>query len=74
MDGCFSVSRCCRIAVELALTYPHLRRICDEVIRAHDVDCGVNGSDGNQDGPMWDEEDGFFYDVLRLPDGQCRHG
>ena len=25
----------------------------------------------NQTGPggMWDEEDGFYYDVLRLPDG-----
>ena len=22
---------------------------------------------------MWDEEDGFFYDVLRLPDGQAQH-
>ena len=22
---------------------------------------------------MWDEEDGFFYDVLRLPNGQARH-
>ena len=21
------------------------------------------------DGGMWDEEDGFYYDVLRLPDG-----
>ena len=20
---------------------------------------------------MWDEQDGFFYDVLRLPDGQA---
>ncbi|WP_165226660.1 MGH1-like glycoside hydrolase domain-containing protein [Aquisphaera insulae] len=26
---------------------------------------------GNDTG-MWDEEDGFFYDVLRLPDGQAR--
>ena len=27
----------------------------------------------NQMGPdgMWDEEDGFYYDVLRLPDGSC---
>jgi hypothetical protein len=25
-----------------------------------------------QDTGMWDEEDGFFYDVLRLPDGQAR--
>ncbi len=23
-----------------------------------------------EEGGMWDEEDGFFYDVLRLPDGQ----
>src|SRR5262249_18031912 len=26
---------------------------------------------GGQTG-MWDEEDGFFYDVLRLPDGSAR--
>src|SRR5262245_64686301 len=26
-----------------------------------------------QDAGMWDEEDGFFYDVLRLPDGQAQH-
>ena len=27
----------------------------------------------NQAGPegMWDEEDGFYYDVLRLPDGSA---
>jgi hypothetical protein len=24
------------------------------------------------DGDLWDEEDGFFYDVLRLPDGSAR--
>jgi len=23
------------------------------------------------EGGMWDEEDGFFYDVLRLPDGRA---
>lgn len=22
---------------------------------------------------MWDEEDGFYYDVLRLPDGEAKH-
>ena len=28
----------------------------------------------NQTGPegMWDQEDGFYYDVLRLPDGSAR--
>jgi hypothetical protein len=25
-----------------------------------------------EDGGMWDEQDGFFYDVLRLPDGQAQ--
>ena len=25
---------------------------------------------GEQRDDMWDEEDGFFYDVLRLPDGE----
>jgi Glycosyl hydrolase family 63 C-terminal domain len=27
----------------------------------------------DQDAGMWDEEDGFFYDVLRLPNGQAQH-
>ncbi|RPH36994.1 MAG: glucosidase [Chloroflexi bacterium] len=26
---------------------------------------------GDHDDEMWDEEDGFFYDLLRLPDGQA---
>jgi hypothetical protein len=26
-----------------------------------------------EDTGMWDEEDGFFYDVLRLPNGQAQH-
>jgi hypothetical protein len=27
---------------------------------------------GEQHDEMWDEQDGFFYDLLRLPDGQAR--
>ena len=26
---------------------------------------------GEHHDEMWDEEDGFFYDLLRLPDGQA---
>jgi hypothetical protein len=29
---------------------------------------------GEHNDELWDEEDGFFYDVLRLPDGQARPG
>ena len=27
---------------------------------------------GNRDYQLWDEEDGFFYDVLLYPDGRYR--
>jgi hypothetical protein len=26
---------------------------------------------GEHQDEMWDEQDGFFYDLLRLPDGQA---
>ena len=26
---------------------------------------------GGRDGGLWDDEDGYYYDVLRLPDGRC---
>ena len=29
---------------------------------------------GDNDDELWDEEDGFFYDVLRLPDGAGASG
>ena len=60
------------IATELAMhraTYAdmllkfaeHFLRIASATVKAGD---GVG---------MWDEEDGFFYDVLRLPDGRSQH-
>jgi hypothetical protein len=27
---------------------------------------------GDNDDVLWDEQDGFFYDLLRLPDGRCQ--
>jgi hypothetical protein len=33
---------------------------------------GQMGGDTGGDTGMWDDEDGFYYDVLRLPDGQAR--
>ena len=58
------------IAVELAARDPFYE---DMVIKFADhllwIARGMNqtGPDG-----MWDEEDGFYYDVLRLPDGSAR--
>ncbi len=57
------------IGVELAAYDPYLRRHGAKFVDhflwiAHAM---------NQVGPdgMWDEEDGFYYDVLRLPDGSA---
>jgi hypothetical protein len=33
------------------------------------VNC-VGGGDGG-DGGLWDEQEGFYFDVLKLPDGRC---
>jgi hypothetical protein len=58
------------IAIELAARDPFYE---DMVIKFADhllwIARGMNqtGPDG-----MWDEEDGFYYDVLRLPDGTAR--
>jgi len=58
------------IALELAIHDPAYQ---DMVVKFADhfyfiaVAMNKSGSDG-----MWDEEDGFYYDLLRLPDGSAR--
>lgn len=32
---------------------------------------GCNGRIGDNDDEMWDEKDGFFYDLLCMPDGEA---
>ena len=57
------------IAIELAAHDPSLRRPRVQVRRALPVDRAAMNKVGH-DG-MWDEADGFYYDVLRLPDGSA---
>ena len=48
---------------------PAYAEMCDKFI-AHFLWIALAMTQGGEDGAgMWDEEDGFFYDVLRLPDG-----
>jgi Glycosyl hydrolase family 63 C-terminal domain len=57
------------LAVELAAhdrTYENM--VLKFVEHFYYIAAGMNRSDG--DG-MWDEEDGFYYDILRLPDGSA---
>jgi len=57
------------IAVQLTLRDPEYLDMCLKFlehylwIASSMAHCGYTG--------MWDEEDGFFYDVLRLPDGRA---
>jgi hypothetical protein len=57
------------IAGQLALEKPAYGEMCLKFIQHFFWIAGalVNAKDGAS---MWDEEDGFFYDVLRLPDGR----
>ncbi len=62
-----------RIAVELALHDPLYEEFVSKFFEHTMWIAGAMGRLGEQQEAMWDEEDGFFYDVLRLPDGTARH-
>ncbi len=58
-----------RISVELALHHPVYEEFASKFFE-HTlwISAAMDRLGENQD-DMWDEEDGFFYDVLRFPDG-----
>ncbi len=59
------------IAAELAMTDPDYAdmalKFCQHFLWIASAMAHLGGDTG-----MWDEEDGFFYDVLRLPDGRAQ--
>jgi hypothetical protein len=57
-----------RIAVELALHEPLYEEFVEKFFQHTLAIAGAMDRVGEQQDEMWDEEDGFFYDVLRLPD------
>ena len=59
------------IAVELALEKPNYIPMAHKFLQ-HFLWIGSALSHAGDGVGMWDEEDGFFYDVLRLPDGQAQ--
>ena len=58
-----------RIAVELALHDPLYEEFVEKFFQHTLCIAGAMDRVGEHHDEMWDEEDGFFYDVLRLPDG-----
>ena len=59
------------IAVELAMTDPDYADMALKFVE-HFLWIASAMAHLGEDTGMWDEEDGFFYDVLRLPDGQAQ--
>jgi len=61
-----------QIAIELALHDPAYERMVVKFAKHFAwIASAMENLSGEHQG-MWDEEDGFFYDVLRLPDGTAR--
>jgi hypothetical protein len=60
-----------RIAVELAQHYPSFEEFVVKFFEHTMWIAGAMDRMGEHQDKMWDEEDGFFYDVLRLPNGQA---
>ena len=58
------------IAAELALTDPAYADMALKFVE-HFLWIASAMMHAGGDTGMWDEEDGFFYDVLRLPDGRA---
>src|SRR5262245_4195994 len=57
------------IAVQLAIAKPAYAEMCVKFVQ-HFLWIASAMAHAGEDTGMWDEEDGFFYDVLRLPDGR----
>jgi len=59
------------VAVQLALERPAYVEMCTKFIEHFLWIAAALAHEGGDVG-MWDEEDGFFYDVLRLPNGTAQ--
>jgi hypothetical protein len=60
-----------RIAVELALHNPQYEEFVSKFFEHTMWIAGAMDRTGQSHENMWDQGDGFFYDVLRLPDGDA---
>src|SRR5262249_29872192 len=58
-----------RIALELAKEDPVYEGLATKFFQHYVYVAAAMKNMGNRDYQLWDEEDGFFYDVLNRPDG-----
>jgi hypothetical protein len=60
------------MAVEIAAQDPNYEEMVFKFIEHFYFIALAMNQPGNEDEGMWDEEDGFYYDILRLPDGRTK--
>ncbi|HEU5116952.1 MAG TPA: glucosidase, partial [Isosphaeraceae bacterium] len=61
-----------RICLELAKKNPVYESLAVKFFQHYVYVAAAMKRMGNRDYQLWDEQDGFFYDVLRYPDGRFR--
>ena len=61
-----------RIALELAHDNPAYEAMATKFFQHYAYVAAAMKHMGNRDYQLWDERDGFFYDVLRFPDGRFK--
>jgi hypothetical protein len=61
-----------RIALELARENPSYESMATKFFQHYAYVAAAMKHMGNRDYQLWDERDGFFYDVLRYPDNRFR--
>jgi hypothetical protein len=61
-----------RISVELAIHFPVFEEFVVKFFEHTMWIAGAMDTMGENQDQMWDEDDGFFYDILRLPDGRSQ--
>jgi hypothetical protein len=62
-----------QIALELATDEPVYSEMAIKFLQHFLYIAVAMEHEGQGDNSLWDEEDGFFYDLLRLPDGHSEH-
>jgi hypothetical protein len=73
-DGTAWVALFCQNMVEIAIELAAHDPTYEEMASTFTIEFALIARAMNTIGPsgMWDEEDGFYYDVLRLPDGSAQ--
>jgi hypothetical protein len=69
---CFFCQNMLEIALELAKHDPGYQDIAAKFVEHFLWIASAMDRVGTHEDELWDEEDGFFYDVLRLPDGSAQ--